>query len=69
MAAYIAVTRPYVPISLVPVLLNMAVAAGVYVVTFFAFASSSTERRFYLSKAFEAVPLTRTLLAGVTGHA
>ena len=69
MAAYIAVTRPYVAISLVPVLLNMAVAAGVYVVTFFAFASSSTERRFYLSKAFEAVPLTRTLLAGVTGHA
>jgi O-antigen/teichoic acid export membrane protein len=69
MAAYIAVTRPYVPISLVPVLLNMAVAAGVYVVTFFAFASNSKERHFYLSKAFEAVPLTRTLLAGVTGHA
>jgi O-antigen/teichoic acid export membrane protein len=69
MAAYIALTRPYVPVSLVPVLLNMAMAAGVYVVTFLAFASSSTERRFYLSKAFEAVPLTRTLLAGVMGHA
>lgn len=69
MAAYIAVTRPYVPISLLPVLANMAVAAGVYVVTFFAFASNSTERRFYLTKTFEAVPLTRALLAGVTGQA
>lgn len=69
MAAYIVATRPFVPVSLVPVLLNMAVAAAVYLATFIAFGISATERRFYLTKTFEAVPLTRTLLAGVMGHA
>ena len=69
MAAYIAATRPLIPLSLVPLLMNMAVAAAVYLGVFVFFGISATERRFYLSKAFEAVPLTRTLFAGVTGHA
>jgi len=69
MAAYIALTRPFIPVSLLPVLLNMAVAAGVYVAVFVTFAINATERRFYITKAFEAVPLTRTLFAGVVGQA
>jgi len=57
MAAYIEVTRPFVPISLIPVLIDMAVASLVYVATFLAFGISAAERRFYLSKIFEATGL------------
>ncbi len=53
MAAYIAVTRPFVPVSLVPVLLNMGISALVYVATFLAFGVSAKERRFYLAKVSE----------------
>jgi len=69
MAAYIALTRPLIPVSLFPVLANMGVAALVYVATFLAFGITATERRFYFSKVFEATAWARVLLPGVTGHA
>ena len=70
MAAYIEVTRPFVPISLVPVLIDMAVASLVYVATFLAFGISATERRFYLSKIFEATGLPSTWRPAIaTEHA
>jgi len=69
MAAYIEVTRPFLPASLLPVLMNMGVAAMVYVATFLAFGISATERRFYLSKVFEVTALARSLRPTVTGHA
>jgi len=69
MAAYIALTRPLIPVSLIPVLANMGVSALVYVATFLTFGISTTERRFYLAKVFEATSRARVLLPGVTGQA
>ena len=69
MAAYIALTRPLIPVSLIPVLANMGVSALVYVATFLTFGVSTAERRFYLSKVFEATSRARVLLPGVTGQA
>jgi len=69
MAAYLVATRPFVPASLLPVLLNMAVAGLVYVATFLAFGISAVERRFYLSKVFEAAVLARIMRPTVTGQA
>jgi O-antigen/teichoic acid export membrane protein len=69
MAAYITITRPFVPVSLFPVLLNMAIAALVYVATFVAFGISASERRFYLSKVFEVTSMVRATRPTVTGHA
>ena len=69
MAAYLVATRPFIPASLVPVLLNMGVGALVYVGTFLGLGISAVERRFYLSKVFEATARARVLLPGVTGHA
>ena len=69
MAAYLVATRPFVPVSLVPVLLNMGIGALVYVATFLGFGITSAERRLYLSKVFEATARARVLLPGVTGPA
>ncbi len=69
MAAYVVSTRPFVPVSLVPVLLNMGVSALVYVAVFLGFAISAAERRFYLSKLFEVTGRARVLLPSVTGQA
>jgi O-antigen/teichoic acid export membrane protein len=69
MAAYIVATRPFVPVSLLPVLIDMGIAALVYVATFLAFGISAVERRFYVSKAFEATALVRGLRPSVTGQA
>ena len=69
MAAYLTVTRPFIPVSLVPVLMNMSAGALVYVATFLAFGIGAAERQFYLSKLFEATARARTLLPSVTGQA
>jgi O-antigen/teichoic acid export membrane protein len=69
MAAYLVATRPFVPLSLIPVLLNMGISALVYVAVFLAFGISATERRFYLSKLFEVTGRARVLLPSVTGQA
>jgi O-antigen/teichoic acid export membrane protein len=69
MAAYMVITRPYVPVSLFPVLIEMGIGALVYAATFLAFGISATERRFYLSKVFEATALARSLRPTVTGQA
>ncbi len=61
MAAYIEATRPLIPVTLIPVLANMAAAALVYVAVFVALAISSADRRFYLSKLFEATGRVRVL--------
>jgi O-antigen/teichoic acid export membrane protein len=62
MAAYVAISRPMIPSSLPAVLINMCVAVCVYVATFLAFGIGATERRFYLSKIFEATTRARVLL-------
>ena len=71
MAAYIAVTRPMIPVSLIPVIANMGVAALVYAATFIGLGISATERRLYLSKIFEATSRTRArvLLPSESGRA
>jgi O-antigen/teichoic acid export membrane protein len=69
MAAYLLATRPFVPVSLVPVLMNMGAGALVYVATFLRLGVTDVERRFYLSKFFEATARARVLLPGLTGHA
>ncbi len=69
MAAYLAATRPFIPVSLLPVLMNMAVGALVYLAAFLAFGLNTVERQFVLSKVFEATARARTLLPDMTGHA
>ena len=69
LAAYVEITRPLIPVSLIPVIANMGVAALVYAATFLAFGISGTERRFYLSKIFEATARARVLLPSFSGHA
>ena len=69
MAAYLTVTRPFIPVSLVPVLMNMGAGSLIYVATFLTFGISAAERQFYVSKLFEATARARLLLPSVTGHA
>jgi len=63
MAAYFEFTRPFVPISLFPVLIDMGIGALLYVATFLAFGISATERRFYIAKAAEVAALARATIA------
>jgi O-antigen/teichoic acid export membrane protein len=53
MAAYVSATRPLIGQSLVAVGAEMTAAVCVYAITFLMLGISSTERRFYLSKALE----------------
>src|SRR5262249_29188781 len=62
MAAYILISRPMIPQSLPAVLVNMGVAVSIYAATFLAFGIDATERRFYLSKIFEAATRLRVVL-------
>ena len=55
MAAYIATTRSLVGDSLFAVAAEMVAAVVVYAVAFLGFAITGTERRLYLSKAYELV--------------
>jgi O-antigen/teichoic acid export membrane protein len=61
MAAYVAVSRTMIPQSLPAVLVSMCVAVSIYAATFLAFSIDSAERRFYLSKIFEATARVRML--------
>jgi O-antigen/teichoic acid export membrane protein len=69
MAAYLMATRPLIPVSLIPVIANMGVGALVYTATFVGVGISATERRFYLSKIFEATSRARVLLPSESGRA
>ena len=69
MAAYLAATRPLIPVSLIPVILNMGIGALVYAATFIGLGISGAERRFYLSKIFEATSRARVLLPSESGRA
>lgn len=68
MAAYLAMTRPLINVSLIPVLADMAAGALVYVAVFFAFSMSAVERRFVITKLFEAKARMRVLLPTTSGH-
>jgi len=69
MAAYLEVTRPLIRVSLLPVLADMGVAAMVYVAVFLAFGTSAVERRFVLSRIFEATSRIRVLRPSPSGQA
>jgi O-antigen/teichoic acid export membrane protein len=69
MAAYLEVTRPLIRVSLLPVLANMGVAALVYAAVFLAFGTSAIERRFVLSRIFEATSRIRVLRPSPSGQA
>ncbi len=69
MAAYLAITRSLVRVSLVPVLADMAAAALIYAGVFLAFGVSGVERRFVLSRLFEATSRLRVLRPSPSGHA
>ena len=69
MAAYLEVTHPLIRVSLIPVLANMAAAALVYVAVFVAFGISAVERRFFLSRIFEATARIRVLRPSPSGQA
>ena len=69
MAAYLEVTHPLVRVSLIPVLANMAVSALVYVAVFLAFGISAVERRFVVSRIFEAMARLRMLKPSTSGNA
>ncbi|HET9831466.1 MAG TPA: oligosaccharide flippase family protein [Vicinamibacterales bacterium] len=69
MAAYLEVTHPLVRVSLIPVLANMAVSALVYVAVFLAFGISAVERRFVVSRIFEATARLRVLRPSTSGNA
>jgi len=69
MAAYLEITHPLVRVSLVPVLANMAASALVYAAVFFAFGVSAVERRFVLSRLFEATSRIRVLRPSPSGQA
>jgi O-antigen/teichoic acid export membrane protein len=59
MAAYILISRPMIPQSLPAVLVSMSVAVCIYAATFLAFGIDAAERRFFLSKIFEATTRAR----------
>jgi len=61
MAAYVLISRSMIPQSLPVVLVSMGVAVSVYAATFLAFSIDAAERRFYLSKIFEATTRARVL--------
>jgi O-antigen/teichoic acid export membrane protein len=69
MAAYLEITHPLVRASLIPVLGNMAASALVYVAVFLAFGVSAVERRFVLSRLFEATARLRVMRPSPSGHA
>jgi O-antigen/teichoic acid export membrane protein len=55
MAGYVMATRPLLANSIVAVAAEMLAAVTVYAIVFLAFAVTGTERRLYLSKAYELV--------------
>ena len=61
MAAYVLISRSMGPQSLPVVLVSMGVAVSIYAATFLAFSIDAAERRFYLSKIFEATTRARVL--------
>ena len=69
MAAYLEITHPLIRVSLIPVFANMAASALVYVAVFLAFGVSAVERRFVLSRLFEATSRIRVLRASPSGQA
>jgi O-antigen/teichoic acid export membrane protein len=69
MAAYLAVSRPLLSASLLPVLANMSVAALVYAAVFLTFGVSTVERRFILSRFFEVTARIRVLRPSPSGQA
>jgi O-antigen/teichoic acid export membrane protein len=62
MAAYVLISRPMIPQSLIVILINMGVAVCIYAATFLALGIDAAERRFYLAKFFEATTRARVLL-------
>jgi O-antigen/teichoic acid export membrane protein len=58
MAGFVYATRDLVPVSLVAVGAEMAMACAVYVAVFVAFGISGRERRFYLTKTFHLLQRT-----------
>jgi O-antigen/teichoic acid export membrane protein len=60
-AAYIVVTRPLVPDSLLPVLANMTAAVCLYVFVFTAFGLTPAERRAFTSRILEMAERPRLL--------
>ena len=58
MAAFVYFTRDLVPVSLIAVGAEMAVACAVYAAVFVAFGISRAERRFYLTKTFHLLQRT-----------
>ena len=69
MAAYLELSRPLIRVALVPVLANMAASALVYVAVFLAFGVSTVERRFVVSRLFEATARIRVLRTSPSGNA
>jgi O-antigen/teichoic acid export membrane protein len=58
MAAFVSVTRPLVPATLIAVGAEMAAACLVYLAVFVAFGLSGDERRFYATKSFDLLQRT-----------
>ena len=63
MAACALISRSMIPQSLPVVLVSMGLAVSIYAATFLAFSIDAAERRFFLSKIFEATARTRVLRA------
>jgi len=63
MAAYTLISRSMIPQSLPVVLVSMGVAVSIYAATFLAFSVDAAERRFFLSKIFDATARARVLPA------
>jgi len=69
MAAYLEVTRPLLRVALIPVLANMSVSVLVYAAVSLAFGLTAVERRFVLTRLFEATARIRVLRPSPSGPA
>ena len=67
MAAFVFLTRPLVPASIIGVAAEMAAACLVYMLVFGAFGLSRDERRFYLGKAFQLLQRTPLRVRALEG--
>jgi len=67
MTAFVFLTRPLLPTSIVAVAAEMAAACLVYVVVFVAFGINRDERRFYLGKAFQLLQQTPLRVRALEG--
>jgi hypothetical protein len=59
MGAFIVVTRPVVPLTLIAVALECVAAGLVYLGTFLFFSLNGIERHFYLGKVAQMLHITR----------